>query len=85
MCFSAYRTARWWGAESGEVLHQSFSQEWASLNREAVEESGKLGEVRLAAVGRMSTVTSSGDVLDALWGPEVKARPSDGLGRRPDG
>ena len=32
--------------ESGEVLHQSFSQSWASLNREAVEEAGKLGEVR---------------------------------------
>ena len=32
--------------ESGEVLHQSFSQGWASLNREAVEEAGKLGEVR---------------------------------------
>ena len=31
--------------ESGEVLHQSFSQAWASLNREAVEEAGKLGEV----------------------------------------
>jgi len=36
---------RWWGMESGEVLHQSFSQAWASLNREAVEEAGKLGEV----------------------------------------
>ena len=34
--------------ESGEVLHQSFSQAWASLNREAVEEAGKLGEVRVA-------------------------------------
>ena len=34
--------------ESGEVLHQSFSQGWASLNREAVEEAGKLGEVRVA-------------------------------------
>ena len=34
--------------ESGEVLHQSFSQSWASLNREAVEEAGKLGEVRVA-------------------------------------
>ena len=32
--------------ESGEVLHQSFSQAWASLNREAVEEAGRLGEVR---------------------------------------
>ena len=32
--------------ESGEVLHQSFSQAWASLNREAVEEAGKIGEVR---------------------------------------
>jgi len=36
---------RWWGMESGEVLHQSFSQAWASLNREAVEEAGKIGEV----------------------------------------
>merc|ERR1711971_608283 len=36
---------RWWGMESSEVLHQSFSQAWASLNREAVEEAGKLGEV----------------------------------------
>jgi len=36
---------RWWGMESGEVLHQSFSQGWASLNREAVEEAGKLGEI----------------------------------------
>lgn len=37
--------SRWWGAESGEVLHQTFSQEWATINREAVEEAGKLGEV----------------------------------------
>ena len=49
-----------------------------------MEESGKLGEVREAAAGRIATVTSSGDVLDALWGSEVKAQPSDGLGRRPD-
>ena len=27
------------------MLHQSFSESWASLNREAVEEAGKLGEV----------------------------------------
>ena len=49
-----------------------------------MEESGNLGEVREAAVGRIATVTSSGDVLDALWGSEIEARPSDGLGRRPD-
>ena len=49
-----------------------------------MEESGKLGEVREATVARIATVTSSGDVLDALWGSEVEARPSDGLGRRPD-
>ena len=28
--------------ESGEVLHQSFSQAWASLNREAVEEAERI-------------------------------------------
>lgn len=39
------RCGRWWGEEGGEVLHQSFSQAWASLNREAVEEAGMLGEV----------------------------------------
>jgi len=38
-------SARWWGEDHGEVLHQTYSQEWASLNREAVEESGKLGEI----------------------------------------
>ena len=36
---------RWWGNDHGEVLHQVFSQEWANLNREVVEESGKLGEI----------------------------------------
>ena len=36
---------RWWGEDHGEVLHQTFSQEWAALNREVVEESGKLGEI----------------------------------------
>ena len=36
---------RWWGDQHGEVLHQIFSQEWAALNREVVEESGKLGDI----------------------------------------
>ena len=38
-------TGRWWGAESGEILHNLLPQHWASLTREAVEEAGKLGEV----------------------------------------
>ena len=37
--------AGWWGTDHGEVLHQTFPNEWAKLNREAVEESGKLGEI----------------------------------------
>ncbi len=36
---------RWWRQEHGEILHQIYSQEWARLNREVVEESGKLGEI----------------------------------------
>ena len=36
---------RWWGNQHGEVLHQIFSEEWAALNREVVEESGKLGDI----------------------------------------
>merc|ERR1711976_440730 len=37
--------ARWWGQDQGEVLHQVISQEWARLNREVVEENGKLGDI----------------------------------------
>ena len=37
--------ARWWGQDKGEVLHQEISQEWARLNREVVEENGKLGDI----------------------------------------
>ncbi len=37
--------ASWWGPEAGEVLHQLHSQHWASLNRELLEENGKLGDV----------------------------------------
>ena len=37
--------ARWWGEDQGEVLHQTISQEWAALNREVVEEAGKLGDI----------------------------------------
>ena len=36
---------RWWAEDSGEILHQIFSLEWAKLNREVVEEAGKLGEI----------------------------------------
>ena len=36
---------RWWAEQHGEILHQVYSQEWAKLNREAVEDSGKLGEI----------------------------------------
>ena len=36
---------RWWADQHGEILHQTYSEEWARLNREAVEESGKLGEI----------------------------------------
>lgn len=37
--------ARSWGEDHGEILHQSFSQDWAELNYEAVEEAGKMGEI----------------------------------------
>ena len=37
--------ARWWSQDHGEILHQNFPQEWAKLNREVVEESGKLGDI----------------------------------------
>ena len=36
---------RWWGPEYPEILHNILPQDWASLNREAVEEAGKLGDV----------------------------------------
>ena len=37
---------RWWTDEShGEALHQSFSQSWASLNYEAINEASKSNEV----------------------------------------
>ena len=36
---------RWWNQDSGQILHQLLPQHWASLNREAVEEAGKLGDV----------------------------------------
>lgn len=35
---------RWWGDDYGEILHGFIPQHWASLNREAVEEAGKLGD-----------------------------------------
>ena len=72
--------------ESGEVLHQSFSQAWASLNREAVEEAGKLGEVRDEKffVAQFCPLSLQffmliayfhhlpiDNVLDAIWRPEV--------------
>lgn len=38
--------ASWWGqADRGEILHQKISEDWASLNRELLEENGMLGEV----------------------------------------
>ena len=37
--------ARWWGRDQGEILHQTISQEWAALNREVVEEEGRLGDI----------------------------------------
>ena len=36
---------RWWGEESSEILHSYLPQDWARINREAVEEAGKLGDV----------------------------------------
>ena len=36
---------RWWGEDESEILHQIISQEWAQLNREVVEEEGKLGDI----------------------------------------
>jgi alpha-glucosidase len=36
---------RWWRQEHGEILHQIYPEEWAQVNREVVEEAGKLGEV----------------------------------------
>ena len=37
---------RWWNEESAEILHGFLPGDWASLNREAVEEAGKLGNYR---------------------------------------
>lgn len=42
---STHFDGRWWGNEAGEILHSFISQHWASLNREAIEEAGKLGEI----------------------------------------
>ena len=36
---------RWWGENHAEMLHQTFPENWAMLNREAVEEAEKLGEI----------------------------------------
>ena len=36
---------RWWGPEYPEILHNILPQDWASLNREAITEAGKLGEI----------------------------------------
>ena len=36
---------RWWNEEYNEILHGLLPQDWASLNREAVEETGKLGDI----------------------------------------
>lgn len=32
----------WWGSweDGGEILHQTISEEWASLNREVADEAG---------------------------------------------
>ena len=45
MSASTQFSGRWWGDESSEILHNLNPQHWASLNREAVEESGHLGDV----------------------------------------
>ena len=34
-----------WGEDQDEVLHQVMPQEWAALNREVIEEEGKVGDV----------------------------------------
>ncbi len=40
------QAADWWGQQDQEeILHQIYSQEWASLNRELLEEQGQLDEV----------------------------------------
>jgi len=71
-------SARWWGDDHGEVLHQTFSQEWASLNREAVEESGKLGEIMYWM--RSGGVTSKIDQVMSWAGDQtVDWTQSDGL------
>jgi len=42
---SAY-AAPWWGEEDGkEILHQTYAENWASLNRELLEENNVLDEV----------------------------------------
>ena len=45
MSASTKFNGRWWGEESSEILHTYLPQDWARINREAVEESGKLGDV----------------------------------------
>lgn len=70
--------ARWWGEDQSEVLHQVFSQEWASLNREVVEEAGKLGEVMFWM--RSGGVSSKMDQVMSWSGDQtVDWTKSDGL------
>merc|ERR1712179_300537 len=70
--------ARWWGNDHGEVLHQLFSQEWANLNREVVEESGKLGEIMYWM--RSGGVNSKFDQVMSWAGDQtVDWTKSDGL------
>ena len=45
MSASTKFNGRWWGEESNEILHTYLPQDWARINREAVEEAGKLGDV----------------------------------------
>ena len=40
-----WNEGRWWNEEYNEILHSFLPQHWASLNREAVSEAGKLGDV----------------------------------------
>lgn len=70
--------ARWWAQDHGEVLHQTFAQEWASINKEAVEESGKLGEVMYWM--RAGGVTSKFNQVMSWAGDQtVDWTQSDGL------
>ena len=69
---------RWWRQEHGEILHQIYPEEWAQVNREVVEEAGKLGEVMYwMRSGGLSSKSSQ--VMSWAGDQTVDWTQSDGL------